>query len=212
MHEALQAQRDELGLGLGLLQNLVVEVPEQRLAVPLQAVRGSPVHAAGDDGAGLVVDVLAALHHAGADERGEGFYLGGHLHGLALAGAVGELQRVQERAGVWREHGAGAAELDGHVAVLVCGVGDDDLVVWVGQPRVADLALGAEALAAARLAAVDAHGAVQLLAVEQHQVQRVAVLAVVAAALLAQLQCCEGALDGDLVGEHEAGDVHVVAA
>lgn len=93
--------------------------------------------------------------------------------------------------------------------VLARGVEDDDLVIGVSEDGVLNLALDGERLAGAGLARDEAHGARQALAVAEHEVRGLLVLAVVAAARLRELLGREGHLYGDLGGGHHAGDLHV---
>lgn len=99
---------------------------------------------------------------------------------------------------------------DDHRRVLPGGVEDDDLVLGVSEDGVLYLALDGKRLAGAGLARDEAHGARQALAVAEHEVGGLLVLAVVAAARLRELLGREGHLYGDLSGGHHAGDLHVV--
>lgn len=119
-------------------------------------------------------------------------------------------RRVEVGARVRREPDRLASVAGHHRAVFACRVEDDDLVVRVRQDSVLYLPFHRERLAGARLARYEPHGACERLAVAQHQVRRLLVLAVVPSAVLGELLSGEGHLDGHLSGRHHAGHLHVV--
>lgn len=207
VHISLQAKRDEARLGIGLVLQLLVNVPDEHLAPLLLRFREGLLEAAAHDGALGVGLALVAVGHRRAAQRDERLGLRCDLELLRLVGHVGDAHRVEEVPGVGGEPDVPSPAGHGGGAELLGGIEDDDLVVGVGEARVGDLALGLEALAASGFASHEAHGACEFLAVGDDEVQGMAVLAVVAAAFLVELEGGEGALDGDLVGEHVALDV-----
>ena len=114
------------------------------------------------------------------------------------------------RIGIGREAHAHPVGALYDVSVLSRRVEDDDLVFGVCEDGVEDLALDGEGLARPRLAADEAHGTRQQLAVAHDEVARLLGLPVVAAALLVELLAREGHLHGDLTGSKMAGDADMV--
>ena len=125
------------------------------------------------------------------------------LHGNRVEG-------VQERIGAHAEVVGGAAVALGDGRVLTGAVDDVNLVRRVGEDGARHLGLGEHALARAGLAADEAHGAGQLLAVAHDEVAGVLVLAVVVAARIVKLLRGEGHEDGDLRGGEHAADFDMV--
>ncbi len=210
LHVALVAQRDVARLGLFLVEQQLVEIAQHGQAALVLAAHVGKLHAAADDRLVCLGQPLAPLCHGRARECQYRVDLEGELRLVGLVGDVGEVEGVHERVGVRREAYAGAARGLHDRRVLARRVEDDYLVVGIGQDSVHDLALDAEALARARLAADEPHGARELLAVADDEVARLLGLAVVAAAFLVELLGGEGHLYGDLRGRHVARNLHVV--
>ena len=211
-HVPLVAQGYVAPLALGLGLEDAVEVPEQRDAALAGRLPVRLLDASADDRLVRLGQALVALGHGRAREGEEGVYLERHLRGAGLVRHVGEVEGVQVRVGVGGEPYALAAVRLDDGGVLPRGVEDDDLVVGVGEDGVLYLALDREGLARPGLAGDEPHGARQLLAVAKHQVRRLLVLAVVAAALVRELLRREGHLDGHLRRRHHARDLDVVVA
>ena len=207
---AFVAERYVARLGLFLVEQQLVEIAQHGQAALVLAAHVGELHAPADDGLVRLGQPLSPFRHGRARERQYRVDLEGELRLVCLVGDVGEVEGVHERVGVRREANAGPACGLHHRRIFSCGVEDDHLVVGIGQNRVHDFALDAEALARAGLAADEAHGARQLLSVADDEVARLLGLAVVAAALLVELLGGKRHLYGDLGGGHVAGHVHMV--
>ncbi len=211
LHVALVAQRDVGGLGLGLREQRRVEVAERGQAAVPRALPVRLADAARDDRAVALRQALAALSHERAREREHRVGLVRELGGVGAVRDVGGVEGVEHRRASRGELDVRAAERADEVAVLAGRVEDHDLVLGVREHGVGYLALHREALARAGLAAHEAHGARQALAVAQHQVPALPGLPVVASARLVEALAGEGHLHGHLPrGEVAAhGDVVV---
>ena len=168
------------------------------------------LHAALDDGLVNLGEGLPGLSSRVLRQHRVDFernLLVGHvLHGNRVEG-------VQERTGAHAEMVGGAAVTVGDGRVLTGAVDDVNLVRRVGEDGAGHLGLGEHALARTRLAADEAHGAGQLLAVAHDEVAGVLVLAVVVSTGIVELLRREGHEDGEDLrsGEH-AANLDVVVA
>ena len=210
LHVALVSERDVARLGLLLIEQQLVEVAEHGQSPLVLAAHVGKLHAAADDRLVRLGQSLAPLGHGRAGKRQYRVDLEGELRLVGLVGDVGEVEGVHERVGVRGEAYAGPARGLHNRRILACRIEDDHLVVGIREKRVHDLALDAEALSRARLAADEPHGARELLAVADDEVARLLGLAVVAAAFLVELLGGEGHLYGHLGGRHVARYLHVV--
>ncbi len=100
----------------------------------------------------------------------------------------------------------------GDSGVLACAVDDVNLVRRIGEDGARHLGLGEHTLTGAGLAADEAHRRGELLAVADHEVAAVLVLAVEVAACIVKLLRGKRHEDGNLRRGEHAGDFHVVMA
>ena len=105
-----------------------------------------------------------------------------------------------------------AAVAFGDSGVLACAVDDVNLVRRIGEDGARHLGLGEHTLTGAGLAADEAHRRGELLAVADHEVAAVLVLAVEVAACIVKLLRGKRHEDGNLRRGEHAGDFHVVMA
>ena len=214
LDEALVAQRDGLRLMLGLLKGDVIEILQGRREA-VTALLGSlerKLDAALDDGLVNLGEGLPGLGGGGTRLRQhrvdfERYLLSaGHvLHGHRVEG-------VQERIRAHAEVVGGAAVALGDGRVLTGAVDDVNLVRGVGEDGAGHLGLGEHALARTGLAADEAHGACQALAIAHDEVAGVLVLAVVVSTGVVKLLRREGHEDGDLRGGEHAANLDMVVA
>ena len=199
---------------LGLLKGDVVEVLQGRreAVAALLGTLERKLHAALDNGLVNLGEGLTGLGCGGTRLRQhrvdfERDLLGaGHvLHGHRVEG-------VQERVGANAEVVGGAAVALGNGRVLTGAVDDVNLVRRVGEDGAGHLGLGEHTLARTGLAADEAHGACQALAIANDEVAGVLVLAIVVSTGIVKLLRREGHEDGDLRGGEHAAYLDVVVA
>ena len=197
---------------LGLLKGDVVEVLQGRreAVAALLGTLESKLHAALDDGLVNLGEGLPGLGGGGTRLRQHRVDFERNLLGAGHVLHGNRVEGVQERIGAHAEVVGGAAVALGDGRVLTGAVDDVNLVRRVGEDGARHLGLGEHALARAGLAADEAHGAGQLLAVAHDEVAGVLVLAVVVAARIVKLLRGEGHEDGDLRGGEHAADFDMV--
>ena len=199
---------------LGLLKGDVVEVLQCRreAVTALLGTLERKLHAALDDGLVNLGEGLPGLGGGGTRLRQHRVDFERNLLGAGHVLHGNRVEGVQERIGAHAEMVGGAAVTVGDGRVLTGAVDDVNLVRRVGEDGAGHLGLGEHALARTRLAADEAHGAGQLLAVAHDEVAGVLVLAVVVAARIVKLLRGEGHEDGDLRGGEHAADFDMVMA
>ena len=199
---------------LGLLKGDVVEVLQCRreAVTALLGTLERKLHAALDDGLVNLGEGLPGLGGGGTRLRQHRVDFERNLLGAGHVLHGNRVEGVQERIGAHAEMVGGAAVTVGDGRVLTGAVDDVNLVRRVGEDGAGHLGLGEHALARTRLAADEAHGAGQLLAVAHDEVAGVLVLAVVVSTGIVKLLRREGHEDGDLRGGEHAANLDVVVA
>lgn len=214
LDEPLIAKGDGLRLMLGLLKGDVVEVLQGRrkAVAALFGTLERKLHAALDDGLVNLGEGLTGFGCGGTRLRQHRVDFERNLLGSRHVLHGHRVEWVQERIRAHTEVVGGAAVALGDGRVLTGAVDDVNLIRGVGEDGARHLGLGEHALARTRLAADEAHGAGQLLAVAHDEVAGVLVLAVVVAARIVKLLRGEGHEDGDLRGGEHAADFDMVVA
>ena len=212
LDEPLVPQGDDLCQMLRLLSGDVVEVLQggrQPVAALVRPLEGK-LHAALDDGLIHLGEGLSGFRSRRARLREHGVDLERDLLAAGQVLHAHRVERVQVGAGAHAEMVGGAAVPVGDGGVFARTVDDVDFVRGVGEDGACHLGLDEHALAGTGLAAHEAHGAGQPLAVADDKVPRMLVLPVVVAALVVQLLRGEGHEDGDLRSGEHAADLHMV--
>ena len=199
---------------LGLLKGDVVEVLQGRrkAVAALFGTLERKLHAALDDGLVNLGEGLTGFGCGGTRLRQHRVDFERNLLGSRHVLHGHRVEWVQERIRAHTEVVGGAAVALGDGRVLTGAVDDVNLIRGVGEDGARHLGLGEHTLTGAGLAADEAHRRGELLAVADHKVAAVLVLAVEVAACIVKLLRGKRHEDGNLRRGEHAGDFHVVMA